>query len=175
MKSHLVQLLSNSQYEDIAALAGSHRRVLSWLTGLTYHPDPVIADRAVLAFGPAAMSIAADNPEYVRSHLRRLFWLVNDESGGIGWRAPELIGQAIAACPGEFDEFISPLAYLLDMEAEDVDRFRPGVLAALLGVARSQPEKLTFALPLIRECKFHPDPAVRDLAQALMNTILVAG
>ncbi len=33
--------------------------------------------------GLAAGCISGDDPEYVRVHLRRLMWLLNDESGAL--------------------------------------------------------------------------------------------
>lgn len=135
------------------------------MTARSYSRDDAEAWQAVLAFGRAAAEIAAEDPEYVRGHLRRLFWLVNDESGGIGWRAPEMIGAAIAAAPGQFGEFISPLVYLLDLEPEDAPRFRPGVLWAIAEIAATRPKEVASALPLIEPYLEDPDPLVRRLAE----------
>ena len=84
MKDRLRDWLANQDYEAIAGLAGRKRRVLSFLTALTYDHDPLISWRAVEAMGLAAGRISDEDPEYVRVHLRRLMWLLNDESGGIG-------------------------------------------------------------------------------------------
>jgi len=176
MKAELVGLLRSGDLHSIVHLAGEHKRVLSWLTGLTYHADPLVADRAVDAFGPAAARIAVYDPEYVRNHLRRLLWLVNDESGGIGWRAPELVGAAIAHCrrpdgSGQFDEFISPLVYLLDMQAEDAPRFRRTILSGIGFIARRQPDRLRFARSLLLGCLADPSAYIRSQAQDCLDRI----
>jgi len=171
VKSELIRYLSAGRIEAVADLAASRKRVLSWLTGLTYHPDPRVADRAVQAFGLAAARIAAYDPEYVRVHLRRLLWLVSDESGGIGWRAPELVASALAACPDQFDEFISPLVYLLDLEPEDAPRVRPSLLAGLAHLAACRPQTLRFARPLLRMALADPNPSVRAQAQTCLERI----
>ncbi len=78
---------------------------MSHLTAMTYEPDREASDWAVRALGKAAKEIARTDPAFVREHLRRLFWLLNDESGGTGWRAPESIRSILSACPGQFPEF----------------------------------------------------------------------
>ncbi len=123
MKARLLNLLRADDLPALLVAAGEIKRTLSLLTAFTYYAEPMVADRAVQAFGPAARIIAQTDPEYVRNHLRRLFWLLNDESGGIGWRAPELIASVLAACPGQFDEFLPMLLSLDDMEPEDAPRF----------------------------------------------------
>ena len=169
LQLQLRQRLAAGQYAEIAGLAQQHKRILSLLTGLSYDLDPHLAENAIQAFGLAAGCLAEHEPEYVRNHLRRLFWLVNDESGGIGWRAPELIGEALFRCPGQFDEFLSPLVHLLDMEAEDAPRFRLGVLHAMLRLLPICPQLLQMARPLVQPLCDDPDPAVSHLAGQIIK------
>lgn len=137
MKADLRRLLQDGDLAAIAAWAGRQRRVLSYLTALTYDPDPQVAGRAIEAFGLAASAISEVDPEFVRGHLRRLFWLLNDESGGIGWRAPELIGEVLRRQPHRFAEFIPNLLWLLDMETEDAPRFQASILRGILAVGQA--------------------------------------
>jgi hypothetical protein len=171
MKNQLLHYLAAGNIEAVTEWAAVYKRTLSWLTGLSYHPDPSIANQAVEAFGPAAARIATHDSEYVRNHLRRLFWLLSDESGGIGWRAPELIAAAIAACPGRFDEFISPLVNLLDMEPEDAPRFRPSLLAGIARIADCRPEAVRFARYLLLTCLIDRDPGVQRQARDCLDKI----
>lgn len=171
MEDPLIEQLRQGNFDACAVGASSQRRLLSRLTGLSYHADISVADGAVQAFGCVAACIAKTDPEYVRIHLRRLFWLLNDESGGIGWRAAEMVGEVIAACPGMFDEFISPLAFLLDMETEDAPRFQPGILQALTRIAQGRPEKIAFACPMLQPLLTAGSPTVRDLTAELLNQL----
>lgn len=164
MKTQLLDCLRRNDFEGIDARAQDHKRILSLLTAITYDPDDLIAWRAVQAIGIAARVIALKDPEYVRVHLRRLNWLVNDESGGIGWRAPETIAEIIFQCPGQFDEFISPLFHFLDMEQEDAPRFRPGVLWGIGRLVPSHPDAITPVLHLVFDCLRDPQAQVRGLA-----------
>lgn len=160
----LASLLRAADFDAIVEQAAKNKRLLSLLTAQTYHPERLLSWRAVQAFGMAAQTIASRDVEYVRNHLRRQFWLLSDESGGIGWRAPELIGETLARAPGLFEEFVSPLVYLLDMEAEDAPRFRPGVLWAIGRVAPSRPNVSALALPLVLPCLGEADPQARGMA-----------
>jgi hypothetical protein len=130
-------------------LARKKKGILAQLTALTYDPDPAICTQAIRVTGLAAKIIAERDPEYVRNYLLRLFWLVNDESGGIGWKAPELIGEILYHCP-QFNRFFPMLISLLDLEKEDAPRFRTGTLWAIGRVAQVAREAMYPALGQVR-------------------------
>lgn len=136
-------------YPSILELARHKKRTLSLLTALTYDEKLTISDNAIRAIGLAAKIIAERDPEYVRNYLLRLFWLVNDESGGIGWRAPEMIGEILYNCPA-FNQFFPMLISLLDLENEDAPRFRIGILWAIGRVAQVTRDEMHSALPKIQ-------------------------
>lgn len=160
----LNDLLQSARFDAIVELAARNRRLLSLLSARSCQADRLLSWRAVQAFGMAAQRLAQDDPEFVRGHLRRQFWLLSDESGGIGWRAPELIGETLARCSGLFDEFVSPLIYVLDMEAEDAPRFRAGALWAIGRIAPGRPQAARIAPPLVLPCLADADPQTRGMA-----------
>ena len=51
---------------------------------------------AVKAFGVVVPKIRRDNPETARIVMRRFLWSLNNESGGIGWGAPEAMAEIMA-------------------------------------------------------------------------------
>ena len=164
MKEQLRDWLATRSYDAIVELAGRKRRVLSFLTALTYDPDPLINWRAVEAMGLAAGRIADEDPEFVRNHLRRLMWLLSDESGGIGWRAPEMMAEIVRNRPEQFGEFVPIIISLLDMEEEDAARFRPGILWAIGRLGEVMPDRVKAAVSLIIPCLEDPNPQTRGLA-----------
>ena len=174
MKETLRAHLSAYDLPQIAAMAAHSRRVLSYLVALTYDPDPLIAWRSIEAFGISADAMADRDAEFVRGHLRRLLWLLSDESGGIGWRAPELIGELLHHRPEQFAEFLPLLIALLDLEPEDAPRFRAGALWAIARVAsvetlhatslRHTMSLLLDAAAEIESYLADDDPQVRGLA-----------
>ncbi|MBW2196206.1 MAG: HEAT repeat domain-containing protein, partial [Deltaproteobacteria bacterium] len=56
--------------------------------------------RAVTAMGAVVANLAEQDMESARVIMRRLMWSLNDESGGIGWGAPEAMGEIIASHDG---------------------------------------------------------------------------
>jgi hypothetical protein len=141
--------LADADFAPILEVAENKKSILSQLTALTYEGDETISDHAIKATGLAARVIAERDPEYVRSTLLRLFWLLNDESGGIGWRAPELIGEILHHNP-QFSQFFPMLISLLDLEEEDAPRFQAGTLWAIGRVAQVEREAMSPALPRVQ-------------------------
>jgi len=165
VKKHLRELLDTRRIEEIIDLAGRQRRVLATLLSLTFDADPLIAWRAVEAMGAAAARIADDDPDYVREHLRRLRWLISDESGGICWHAPEAMAEIIRRRPAMFPDHIAIVVYLLRvMEEEDLVRFRAGILWAIGRLGHIAAHEIDAVLPAIAACLDDPDPQVRGMA-----------
>ncbi len=173
IKQRVRTLLAQNDLAGIGPLAVSHRSVLSYLTALTYDADPEIAGRAITAFGEAAGALSDRDAEFVRGHLRRLFWLLNDESGGIGWRAAEAIGEIIRARPERFVEFIPNLVWLLDMETEDAPRFRTSILRGILRVAEvADLSGRADLVAFLEALTAAPDPEQRELAGLCLRRLL---
>jgi hypothetical protein len=165
MKKRLRELLEKNQFGDIAELAAGKKRVLGMLVSLTFDPDPLIAWRAVEAMGEGANRIADYNPDYVRSHLRRLHWLLNEESGGICLYAPQAMAEIIRRRPQMFADFVPIVTTLLtSMAEEDLAHFRPSVLWAvgtLVPVARDEVESVVAA---VERGLDDPNPQARGMA-----------
>ncbi|GBF35700.1 methylated-DNA--protein-cysteine methyltransferase [Desulfocucumis palustris] len=163
-KEEVIALLENRDYEAIAAMVQSRKSNLRYLNRLLYHPEQLIRWRAIEAMGVLADRLAAEDPEAVRVILRTLLWTINDESGGIGWSAPECIGEIIHRRPEMFGEFAS-----IVLSYTDEEMLRRGVLWAAGRIAQARPE-------LVREDMSHllgflddSDPVVRGYALRLMH------
>jgi hypothetical protein len=61
--------------------------------------DPRVRWEAVRDLGDHAEEAYGRAPERVSDLLRRLAWLLNDESGATGWGAPEAMGEILARAP----------------------------------------------------------------------------
>ena len=158
------QWLLEANYRPILELAKDKKSVLSLLTALTYDDDRSISDRAVEVTGLVARIISKSDPEYVRNYLLRLFWLVNDESGGICWRAPELIGEILYNCP-DFRQFFPMLISILDLEKEDAPRFRAGTLWAIGRVAQVAKAEMLPALQQVQTyISWDKETHIREMA-----------
>jgi hypothetical protein len=164
-KETLRKLLENRRFEELAELAAGKRRALGALIALTYEPDPQLGWRAVEAMGLAADRIAGEDPEYVRNHLRRLYWLISEESGGQCWRAPEAMAEIVRRRPELFAEYGSIAACLiLEMAEEDLDRFRPGALWAIGRLGAVAGDHIEEVLPAVTAALDDADPQARGMA-----------
>ncbi len=77
------------------------RRLLSFL----FDSDPLLQWRAVEAVSRYAKQLAETDVEDVRRIVRKALWLMNDESGGLLRRGPELIACVIMEVPELMDEY----------------------------------------------------------------------
>jgi hypothetical protein len=169
MKPMLKTWLADGRLDLVEDAIARRHRLLGTLFTLTYDSDPLIVKRAIEAYGRAAARIAASRPEFVREHLRRLFWLITDESGGIAWHAPEAIGEVIRNRPEEFLDFVPLLVSVLDLEPEDLVRFLAGTLYAIGRLAEAAPESLSgeqrrWIRGQAERALASPDPQVRGMA-----------
>ena len=127
-KAELLRLLGERDVNGIIAWSQSVSYPLGQLSTALFEADPLIRWRAIEAIGLIAAELARDAEEKVRSCLRRLLWLMNDESGGICWYAPEAIAEILFRTPALIEEYGPILLSFLKEEP-----FEAGVC---LGVAR---------------------------------------
>jgi len=165
LKGRLRDLLAEGELEEVAALAAVRKPVLGTLVALTFDPDPEVVWRAIEAQGMAAEAVAPTHPEYVREHVRRLYWLITEESGAVFWRAPESMAEVAARVPSVVGAHIPIAFHLLEtLEEEDLEHFRPGTLWAVGRLAHLAREHLPAILPLVLEALERPDPQARGMA-----------
>jgi HEAT repeat protein len=165
LKDTLHELLVAGQLEQIAEMAARRKRVLGSLVGLTFDTDPLIGWRAVEAMGVAGAYIATQDPAYVREHLRRLYWLLSEESGGVCWRAPEAMAEIVSREPTLFADYIPIIVLLIvNLAEEDLQHFRGGALWAIGRLGSVAGDHLPAVLAAITAALDDSDPQVRGMA-----------
>lgn len=60
-----------------------------------YRPEEMLRWHTVTVFGEVLARLADKDMEAARIIMRRYIWSLNDESGGIGWGAPEAMAEAM--------------------------------------------------------------------------------
>ena len=158
LKKKIHQALESNDLDAIVSLAREHRRVLNLLVRFAYAKDTLVGWRAIKATGLAAQSLVTREYEFLREVTRKLFWSLSDESGGIGWSAPELIGEIVSVDPARFSDLVPMLASVYDVEETT---FRPGVLYALGRIAEVSPERVMPHQELLRRGLSDLDPLAR--------------
>lgn len=86
--------------------------------------DQKIKWHAVSAMGQTVAALADLEMEDARVVMRRFMWMLNDESGGIGWGVPEAMGEVLACHPRLAEEYAHILVsfmredgFFLELEA----------------------------------------------------------
>jgi len=165
LRQTLHELLDQGRFDEIAEMATRRKRVLGSLVTLTYAADARISWRAVEALGVAASRIAEGDPDHIRELLRRLMWLVNDESGGICWRAPEAMAEILRRQPTLYADYIPIVTSLLvNLEEEDLERFRAGILRAIGRLGALARDLFQDVAPAVVSALIDSDPQVRGMA-----------
>ena len=172
LKNELVRELEANALSGIAVRAAVDRRVLSRLIRLAYDKETLVGWRAILAVGRAAREMAGTDREFLRETCRKLLWSLSDESGGIGWSAPEMLGEIVSADAGRFADLVPLIAGVFDVEE---DTFRPGALYALRRIAEQEPRLVLPHREQITAALAERDPRTRIFALQTIGLIWRAG
>jgi hypothetical protein len=95
LKKEVLAILHKSSLEEIFQNLESHQdhRLLNPLFIALCHPVEQVRWHAVSTFGWLVPAMAEKDLEAGRIVMRRFLWSLNDESGGIGWGAPEAMAE----------------------------------------------------------------------------------
>lgn len=95
LKKVVLDLLAAENLTDILEELDRYREIdlLNPLFSALCSLDERVRWHAVSAFGNVVPRIARQDMETARVVMRRFLWSLNDESGGIGWGAPEAMAE----------------------------------------------------------------------------------
>ena len=123
----------DSLFEELGSLP--LKKTLNGLLACFYDTDPLIRWKAISAFGRFLAKLAQNDMEQARIMMRRLMWSLNDESGGIGWGAPEAMAEAMYHSKPLADEYIRILLSYIREDGNFLE-YPPLRVGALWGLAR---------------------------------------
>lgn len=162
LKKELKHALIAEDYGRVAELAREDRRTFGKLVALAYNKDDLLCWRAIEAMGAAAGAVAPENQTAVRNVVQRILWSAREESGGMGWSAPELLAEIAIAAPRYFPD-IPPI--IISLHSEDEEKvFLKGVLRAIGRMGEAGITDIADSSVVVRESLAHEDPTVRGLA-----------
>ncbi|HYA86920.1 MAG TPA: hypothetical protein VEI57_07655 [Nitrospirota bacterium] len=168
LKQTLINALEANDYETVRTLALQSRKVFSVLVRLAYDKTTLIGWRSISAIGHVASLYVKNNYDFLRDAIRKLLWSLSDESGGIGWSAPEILGEIVSADPGKMSDVIPLIA---DIFTLDERVFRPGVLYALKRISETQPGSVVQFKGLAMCGLTENDPLARIYALELVHVL----
>ena len=153
------------------------KTAISPLLSFLYEPNDLLRGRAVRAVGRVVSTMAENSPESARNIMRRLIWSLNDESGGIGWGAPEAMGEIMAQNEMLAREYHLILISYIDEDGNPLENepLEKGVLWGIGRLARSRPELTRTAIGPVSKQLSSRDPVKRGLALWALQALKPGG
>ncbi len=152
-KNDIIDLLKTHTLEDAIKIIKRYnpRKVINPLISFLCHGDPDIRWKAIRCGGVVVSELASEDMESARIIMRRLMWHLNDESGGIGWGVPELMGEIMYLNKQLSEEFIKILISYIMPEGNylETDSLRSGAIWAIGRVAQRDQESVKDAVPYL--------------------------
>lgn len=100
VKRRIQAILAGDAWEtELTGLADLGQQAVGPLFSALCSSSPLVRWRAVTGLGVTVGAMAARTPEKARVVMRRFIWSLNDESGGIGWGAPEAMAEVMTQSP----------------------------------------------------------------------------
>ncbi|MDJ0855168.1 MAG: hypothetical protein QNI85_08780 [Desulfobacterales bacterium] len=149
------------------------RRAVNPLISFFCSGDARLRWRAVSGMGRVVSRLAEADMESSRVIMRRLMWTLNDESGGIGWGAPEAMGEITAAHAGLAREFACILVSYIRPDCNFLEHpvLQRGVLWGLGRLAHARPDRAADAAPFVAPFLESPDAFHRGHAVWLLRAL----
>ncbi|GBE58184.1 hypothetical protein BMS3Abin01_01116 [bacterium BMS3Abin01] len=163
LKKDIKQALAVADYDRVAQLALENRKVFTILISLSFNKDDLGSWRAIEAMGVAAGRVTREqDTTMVRNAIRRIIWSAREESGGMGWSAPELLGEIVRSTPQPYSDL--PTILLSFHEEDEEGIFRRGVLWALGRMAEAGVNDVEGSRQLLLASLEDGDPRTRGMA-----------
>jgi HEAT repeat protein len=154
--------LERGEFAAVIELVVDDRRVVRALVSLLCDQDELVRWRAVSAIG----HLAGAHPELAQPLVTRLFWSLNDETGGIGWMSAPALGEIGRRAPQLIGRCIRPLVRYLDEPY-----LLSGALWAIGRLAPAYPAETQEVVPEVSLLCASADPAVRAHAAFALGAV----
>lgn len=166
LRERIIRLLQDQNCTELLEIHEKQHGVFRTLISLAYDKQHLLAWRAIEAVGLIAGEKAKTDPVSIRNLVQRLLWTMRDESGGIGWSAPEMLGEIVRNSPDEFSDIA-----LIMASFHDEDFLRQGVFRALYRISDKRPDLASGSSSLVGQYINDEDPVVRAYAVKLAGNL----
>ena len=165
------RFVTTGDLEGLVSFSRQEPEAIYLVMALAFERDDALRWRALDALGQLAAVVAdGEGADKVRGLIRRLLWLMNDESGGIAWHGPEAIAEVLVNVPELIGEYGRIMASFIDE-----DPFGPGTHWAIARVAPKLPEEFSHLKERLARAPASKDAIERGyglLALAALDTRL---
>ena len=171
IKRRVLDLLASDGWEaGLGDLAELGQQAVAPLFSALCNPAPLVRWHAVTGFGVVVAALAGTAPEKARVVMRRFIWSLNDESGGIGWGAPEAMAEIMTQSPLVAAEYHNHLlAYIHEDHCRpdcylEYAPLRRGAVWGVARLAQTRPDLALKAEPDLLCALADCDKAIQGLA-----------
>lgn len=173
LKTHMRGLLLDDDFgRGMASLTELPlRRAVNPLFSFFCSETLLLRWRAVSGMGVVVSRLADVQMESARVVMRRLMWTLNDESGGIGWGAPEALGEITARHAALAQEFAHLLVAYIRPDGNFLEHpvLQRGLLWGLGRLAYARPARAADARPFVKPFLDSTDACQRGHAAWFMR------
>lgn len=122
IKKHVFSLLNqDSLYETLHGIGlMSPKECINPLFSAICRPEESVRWFAISCFGVVLGELVKEDKEAARVVMRRFLWSLNDESGGIGWGAPESMAESMICSSLLREEYLHMLVSYAKHDGEDL-------------------------------------------------------
>ncbi len=143
-KNEVLEFLQQDDFEKI--LGELHKfpskKLVNALFPFLCSTNKIVKEHTVIAMGEVVSKIAENDIESARNIMRRLMLSVTEESGGIGWGAPEAMGEIMARSKKLAEEYHKILISYTPGGGNylDFEDLQKDVIAGLKRLSRIRPD-----------------------------------
>src|SRR3990172_59646 len=167
IKDKVRDVLERRSYHELIELNKKGKSVFRYLVSLSFDKTDLLAWRAIEAMGIFCKETAQNSPDDTMHMVRKLLWYLSEETGGIAWSAPEMLGEIVRLNP-KLTCHIAPIVTHLDEPP-----FRRGVVWATGRIGELYPEMVSQVIPEIIEETKNQDPVIRGFAARTLGLVKV--
>lgn len=150
LKKEIFSLLQQEDFHKVLQRLEQYRPpdLIHPLFSSICHHNQKVRWNGIFAFGPTVEKLTRSNMEDARVVMRRFLWSLNDESGGIGWGAPEAMAECRVCSQGLRKEYLHMLVSYCQEDGDELFQdgnfielpaLQGGLLWGLLRVASAYP------------------------------------
>lgn len=173
LKKEVLTALADSNWEErVKELMELHsmQSLVAPLFSSLCDKSEVVRWHGISSFGMVVGRMADEDMARARVVMRRITWMLNEESGGCGWGVPEAMGEICASHEGlaaEYGRFV--LSYIHEEEGkpENYLEFTMLLRGAIWGVCRLAQSRPDIAAPALKDliaALGSPDPTTVGIA-----------
>ncbi len=184
IKKEVLDVLAAGHLEQARERLGDfdEQGLVNPLFSALYRPEEMLRWHTVTIFGEVLTRLADKDMEAARIVMRRYLWSLNDESGGIGWGAPEAMAEAMYHHDGLCREYLHMLISYMrpdgPLEHQDgnyleLPALQRGLLWGICRLAEKRGEVLLEkgVVPDLEAYLVSDDPSVRGLSARALGLL----